>query len=179
MAFHHVAVATRDLESSHRFYTKAMGFELAKVVTGKTPEGGWSKHVFYETGGDGLMALWDLHDDALPEAWSPAISTGLGLPIWANHIAFDAPDAEALAAARQRWLEAGYDVMFFNDTATTEIYTRDPNGIMVEWCLTTGEFTASDREEARRRLTDPAPELESPPPTRVYRAADLRQDRRG
>ena len=52
LGFHHVAVATRDLESSHRFYTEAMGFELVKVVTGKTPEGGWSKHAFYETGGD-------------------------------------------------------------------------------------------------------------------------------
>ena len=87
MPFHHIAVAARDIEASHRFYTEAMGFELAKVVTGKTPEGGWSKHLFYDTGGDGLMALWDLHDEGLGEDWSPALSTGLGLPVWVNHIA--------------------------------------------------------------------------------------------
>src|SRR2546421_509771 len=32
MAFHHVALATRDLEATHRFYTEAMGFELVKAV---------------------------------------------------------------------------------------------------------------------------------------------------
>src|SRR5215468_11723354 len=45
MGFHHVAIATRDLAATHRFYTEAMGFELAKVVAGKSPEGGWAKHV--------------------------------------------------------------------------------------------------------------------------------------
>ncbi len=172
MPFHHVAVATRDLEISHRFYTEAMGFELAKVVTGKTPEGGWSKHVFYETGGGGLMAIWELHDDSLEQDWSPAISTGLGLPIWANHLAFDAPDTEALDAAKRRWLSCGHDVMEVDHGFCISLYTRDPNGILVEWCLTTREFTDADREEARRRLADPAPEFESPPPSRVHRASD-------
>ena len=51
MGFHHVALATSDLQRTHRFYTEAMGFELAKVVVGGTPEGGWAKHAFYEAGG--------------------------------------------------------------------------------------------------------------------------------
>jgi catechol 2,3-dioxygenase-like lactoylglutathione lyase family enzyme len=172
MAFHHVAVATRDLESSHRFYIEAMGFELVKVVTGKTPEGGWSKHAFYETGGDGLMARWELHDDSLEDGWSPAISTGLGLPIWVNHLAFDARDASTLDAAKQRWLGCGHDVMEVDHGFCVSVYTRDPNGIMVEWCLTTRDFTDADREEAQRRLADAAPEFESQPATRVYRARD-------
>lgn len=170
MAFHHVAVATRDLDASHRFYTKAMGFELVKVVTGKTPEGGWSKHAFYETGGEGLMALWELHDDSIEADWNPAISTGLGLPIWVNHLAFEARDAATLDAARQRWLACGHDVMEVDHGFCVSLYTRDPNGIMVEWCLTTRAFTEADRAEARRRLADPAPELEPPAPSRVYRA---------
>src|SRR2546423_1140011 len=30
VAYHHVALATRDLDATHRFYTEVMGFELAK-----------------------------------------------------------------------------------------------------------------------------------------------------
>ena len=64
MAYHHVALATRDLDATHRFYTEAMGFELVKSVVAPTRRpGGWAKHVFYDTGGDGLIAFWDLHDD--------------------------------------------------------------------------------------------------------------------
>ena len=73
MGFHHVAIATRDLQATHRFYSEAMGFELAKVVAGKSPEGGWAKHAFYRTPGGDLIAFWDLHDAGLPEDWSPAI----------------------------------------------------------------------------------------------------------
>lgn len=174
MAFHHVAIATRDLAASHRFYSEAMGFELTKVITGKTPEGGWSKHAFYDTGGDGLMALWELHDDSLPQEWSPAISTALGLPLWVNHLAFDARDAATLETAKQRWLRAGHDVMEVDHEFCVSLYTRDPNGILVEWCLTTRPFSAADREEALRRLSDPAPELASPAPSRLYRARDAR-----
>ena len=76
--FHHTAFATRDPAATHAFYTQAMGFELVKVEVAPTPKGGWAKHFFYDTGGGELMAFWDLHDDTIPDTWSPAISTGLG-----------------------------------------------------------------------------------------------------
>jgi hydroxymethylpyrimidine pyrophosphatase-like HAD family hydrolase len=64
MAFHHLALATNDMAATHRFYTEAMGFELVKTVVAPTPSGkGWAKHVFYDTGGDGMIAFWDLHDE--------------------------------------------------------------------------------------------------------------------
>ena len=91
MAFHHVALATPDIEATHRFYTEAMGFHLVKAVVAPTPEGGWAKHVFYDTGGGGMIAFWDLHVEALPTVRG-AISRDLGLPEWVNHLAFDAPD---------------------------------------------------------------------------------------
>ena len=112
MAFHHVAIAAKDLAATHEFYTEAMGFELVKAVVAPTDvPGGWAKHLFYETGGHGLIAFWELHDDRVGEGWSPAISTGLGLPIWVNHLAFDAADLDDIAARRERWLDRGIDVM--------------------------------------------------------------------
>ena len=69
--FHHTAFATRDPATTHAFYTEAMGFELVKVEVAPTPKGGWAKHFFYDTGGGELMAFWDLHDDTIPDTWSP------------------------------------------------------------------------------------------------------------
>src|SRR3954451_23325311 len=109
MGIHHIAFATADLSATHHFYTEAMGFDLVKAVVAPTPEGGWAKHVFYDTGGGGMIAFWDLHVDALPPVKS-AISTDLGLPEWVNHLAFDAPDEATLTAAKDRWLSLGFDV---------------------------------------------------------------------
>ncbi len=79
MAFHHIALATRDLDATHRFYTDVMGFELVKAVVAPTPnpKGGWAKHVFYDTGGNGLIAFWDLHDESMTD-FDTAISTASG-----------------------------------------------------------------------------------------------------
>ena len=170
MAFHHVAIATRDLEATHRFYTEAMGFELAKVVAGKSPEGGWAKHVFYRTPGGDLIAFWDLHDAGLRDDWSPAISTGLGLPLWANHIAFRAHDLDEIDSRKRRWLALGHDVMEIDHGWCVSIYTTDPSGTLVEWCTDTATLGAADRAEAERLLRDPNPPLESAPPGVLHKA---------
>jgi catechol 2,3-dioxygenase-like lactoylglutathione lyase family enzyme len=99
MAFHHLALATRDASATHLFYTHAMGFELVKTVVGGTPAGGWAKHFFYATGGGELMAFWELHDDTIPDTWSPALSTSQGLPEWVNHVAFGATDVADRASS--------------------------------------------------------------------------------
>jgi len=160
MGFHHVALATRDLPATHRFYTEVMGFELAKVVAGKSPEGGWAKHVFYRTPGGDLMAFWELHDMPVRDDWSPAISTGAGLPVWVNHIAFRAELGE-IDERKKRWLEAGHDVMEVDHGFCVSVYTVDPNGILVEWCADAQALDETDRAEAERLLAAPNPPLES------------------
>jgi catechol 2,3-dioxygenase-like lactoylglutathione lyase family enzyme len=161
MGFHHVAFATRDLPGTHRFYTEVMGFALAKVVAAKSPEGGWAKHVFYGLPGGDLIAFWDLHDIPVREDWSPAISTGMGLPAWVNHIAFRAEDLGEIERRKRRWLEAGHDVMEVDHGFCVSVYTVDPNGILVEWCADARPLDESDRAEAERLLADPHPPLES------------------
>jgi catechol 2,3-dioxygenase-like lactoylglutathione lyase family enzyme len=170
MAFHHVALATRDVKATHAFYTGPMGFELVKVEVGETPAKGWARHLFYDTGNGELIAFWDLHDDSLPPDWSPAISEGMGLPVWVNHVAFGARDEEDLQARCQRWLDHGLDVLEIDHGWCRSIYATDPNGIMVEFCTLTRALTRADREEAEALLTDPAPARKSPPSTRVHRA---------
>jgi catechol 2,3-dioxygenase-like lactoylglutathione lyase family enzyme len=36
MAFHHVAIASRDIKASHEFYTGAMGFTLVKAQASRS-----------------------------------------------------------------------------------------------------------------------------------------------
>jgi len=170
MGFHHVALATPDVDATHAFYTDVMGFRLVKVVAGKTPAGGWAKHLFYETGGNGLIAFWDLHDETIPKDFSPAIASGLGLPEWTNHIAFHASTLDEIDAVKQRWLGKGHDVFEVDHGWCVSVYTKDPNGILVEYCVTTREFDAADAAEAQRLLSDPAPTLEKDARFKLHRA---------
>lgn len=170
MGFHHVAISTRDVKATHEFYTGAMGFELVRVQVGKSGERGFAKHLFYDTGGGEMFAVWDFHDPDLPADWSPALSTALGLPIWANHIAFSARDLEDITRRRERWLAHGVDVMEIDHGWCTSIYAKDPNGVLVEFCTSTRALTQADREQAVARLADPAPALDEEPPVKMYRA---------
>lgn len=170
MGFHHVAIATLDLPATHRFYSEAMGFTLRKVQTAPTADDGWAKHLFYDTGGNGMFAVWELHDEKIGADFPTAISTGLGLPDWVNHIAFDASDLDTLAAHTRRWQEHGIDVVELDHVWCRSIYAVDPNGILVEFCCTTEGLTEADATEAARLLVDPAPPLEPLPTMTVHRA---------
>ena len=158
MAFHHVAIATRDLEASHRFYTEAMGFELVQVDVIPFLESGWARHLFYDTGNGELIALWDLHDeDGALGDFDPAISTGLGLPNFVNHIAFGATDLDELDARKDRLVANGHDVARIDHGWCTSIYANDPSGIMVEFCTTTKVLGEENRKEALALLAQARP----------------------
>jgi catechol 2,3-dioxygenase-like lactoylglutathione lyase family enzyme len=174
MAYHHLALATRDIKATHEFYTAAMGFELVKVAVGPAGRSGFAKHLFYDTGNGELIAFWDLHDPDLAPDWSPAIATGLGLPPWTNHVAFHAADRPEIDRRREHWLAHGVDVMEVDHGWCLSIYATDPNGILVEFCTTTDPGFA-DRAEAERLLADPAPPLDPKPDTRVFRASEYRR----
>ena len=169
MGFHHVALATRDTEATHRFYTEVMGFELVKVVTAATPAppghetGGYSKHFFYDTGntgGNGMIAFWEIHDEAIGAEFPVDLNKAAGLPWWVNHIAFDAPTRDHLDAHRRRWQEHGYTVLEVDHEFCVSIYIRDPSGNLVEFCHTTRPFTPDERLRAIDLLSDPNPPLE-------------------
>ena len=52
---HHTAIAVKDPDKAHEFYTKAMGFELVKIVKRLAPAAVWTKHIFYDTGNGELF----------------------------------------------------------------------------------------------------------------------------
>lgn len=175
MGYHHLAFAARDMQATHHFYSDVLGFELVKAVAAPTDRpGGWAKHLFYDTGGDGdgnLIAFWELHDERM-EGNDTAISTGLGFEAWVNHVAFAADDLDDIARRRDQWLDAGVDVMEIDHGFCVSIYTMDPNGILVEFCTDTQPYTAADREAALEILRSEHPDLEQPPVPTFHAAAD-------
>ena len=164
MGVHHLAVAVKDVQKAHEFYTEAMGFELVKVVKRQTPEGGWTKHIFYDIGDGTLFAIWDLAgiEGVVIEAdaWKGGMSTGVGLPYWVNHVAFQVEDREALEQKKQQWLDYGKNVVEVDHEFIVSIYTKDPDGTLVEWTYATRALTAEDRDEALRLLADDTPATE-------------------
>lgn len=161
MGIHHLAIATGRIDAVHRFYTEAMGFELVKAVVNPTPEGGWAKHVFYDTGDGNLLAFWDLHGDyPVP---SSGLAGSVGLPDWTNHLAFTAVDRAHLDAARERWVDLGLDVVEIDHEFCVSVYTHDPDGTLVEWCMDTRPLDDADRAHALAAVADPSPAMDAPP----------------
>lgn len=176
MSFHHVALATPDLAATHEFYTTAMGFTLAKIVVNPTPEGGWAKHVFYDTDDGfgatgGLIAFWELHGEY--PAVEGGMSRSVGLPDWVNHLAFTASDEAHFEAALQRWLDTGRDAMEIDHGFCRSVYTNDPSGTLVEWCLDTRPLDDSDRARAEAALFDDDPGMDGLPTTFVAHEASV------
>lgn len=185
MGFHHVALATRDAAATHAFYTEVMGFELVKVHVGPTPNpgDGFSKHFFYATNTDpdddvhgdrgaakDLIAFWDISCDDIGDAYEVDINAAAGLPSWVNHIAFDAPTREALDRHRTRWQQHGHRVLEIDHGFCSSIYLNDPSGNMVEFCLTTRDFSDDERAAAQRRLIEPRPDFDADPTMIVHEA---------
>ena len=170
MGIHHIALTTKDVKANHEFYTGAMGFRLIKVEVARAGEQGFAKHLFYDTGGGGMIAFWDMHDPELGDDWSPAIASGLGLPGWTNHLAFDAENDADLQRRLERWLEHGHNCWEIDHGWCKSIYVMDPNDIMVEFCVTTRELTSKDAGEALALLQQESPDLTTAPPVKVHKA---------
>ena len=74
------------------------------------------------------------------------------------------------------WLDAGYDVMEIDHNWCRSIYTRDPNGTVVEYCVTMGRFTQADKEWAHRAVnSDDLPQSRPPKSIQVHMAKDFRR----
>ena len=156
MAYHHLALAAKDMKATHEFYEGIMGFELVKVEVAPIMTGGWGKHFFYRMNGDDsrFIAFWELHDTEGSEDYVYDINAAAKLPPGTNHYSFSVDSKQELEDWKQKWLAAGLDVFEIDHNWCHSIYTRDPNGNSVEFCLTTGTFTESDRQRALDALSE-------------------------
>jgi catechol 2,3-dioxygenase-like lactoylglutathione lyase family enzyme len=144
---HHLGLATLDMERTIEFYTKKLGFEVAWCDIIEMPDGGKIKHAFIDTG-DGCLVAFMCPEKlkGVPTEWATDINSAQGLPGMFYHFAFYCPTIEALEKRREELLARGVDVTAVLDHEwCRSIYFRDPNGLLLEYCVTTREFTADDK----------------------------------
>lgn len=165
MSYHHLALAAKDMKKIHAFYEGVMKFELVKVEITPVEGGGWGKHFFYRINGDDskFIAFWELNDTPSQNDHIHSLNKAANVPEGTNHYSFSVDSVEELHEWRQKWNEAGCDVLEINHGWCHSMYTRDPNENMVEFCLTSGKFTDDDRQRALAAL-DETEMKPSPPP---------------
>jgi len=149
---HHVAFATRDVEATYDFYARRLGMKLVHTenhLAGK----GWFRHFFFHMGGGEHIGFFAFEGVGERDGYRTDISTGVGLPVWVNHLAFNVDGVEALAAMRQRCVDNGVELLMEQDHGWCDsIYMVDPNGIMVEFTTTTDASKFDQSEEEALRL---------------------------
>lgn len=177
MSYHHLALATKDMKATHAFYEGVMGFELVKVEVAPLPGGGWGKHFFYRMAGDDtkFIAFWELNDTPSQDQHVYNLNEAANLPEGTNHFSFNVDRLEDLHARRVRWNEAGYDVLEIDHNWCHSVYTKDPDGNFVEFCLTSGAFTEADRSRALEALEETEMHLSAPPAAMKVWPADKAQ----
>jgi glyoxylase I family protein len=136
MGFHHVAYACRDVEATRHFYEDLLGFPLVHTEIDKVKTGRF-RHLFFDLGDGSSIAFFDLEGVGEKPDWRSDISTGNGLPVWVNHVAFDA-NLERQEVVRARMAAAGIEPLMEVDHGWCQsLYYTDPNGIMIELCRDT------------------------------------------
>ncbi len=134
---HHVAFATRDKKATYEFYANRLGMPLVHTENHLTGDG-WFQHFFFDMGNGACLAFFAFENVGEKQAYRTDISTGAGMPVWVNHVAFNLPDIDALAAKKAEIENAGVEIFMETDHGWCQsIYMIDPNGIMVEFTTTT------------------------------------------
>ncbi|QTD57612.1 VOC family protein [Parasphingorhabdus cellanae] len=168
MSYHHLALAAKDMAGIHAFYEGIMGFELVKVEIAPVMGGGWGKHFFYRMDGDDskFIAFWELNDTPGQDEYAYDLNEAAKTPQGTNHYSFSVDSPQDLENWRKKWNAAGLDVLEIDHNWCHSVYTRDPNGNMIEYCLTTGSFTEDDRKRALAALDEQEMNA-SPPPAKM------------
>ncbi len=157
-SLHHVAYATRDPEATYAFYTGKLGLPL--VHTENHLQGdGYFRHFFFDMGNGDYLAFFAFENVGEKESYRTDVSTGAGLPVWVNHIAFRLDSEAEFDAMIGRMRDRGIEQMSEVDHGwCRSVYTVDPNGIMVEFCVTTDAAAFGQGEEEALRLLRVPPE---------------------
>ncbi len=157
---HHVAYTTRDTEATYDFYANKLGLRLLHTENHLLGDG-YFRHFFFALGNGDALAFFEFNDIGEEADYKTDITVSLGLPQWSNHIAFKLDTLEELNAKVEQLKAKGLDeIVKMDHSWCTSIYLNDPNGIMVEFCVTTNknEFLQTE-EEALRLLRLPTSDI--------------------
>ena len=124
---HHLAMATRDMESTIRFWRDLLGMRL---VGGLGKKG--YKLYFFEISPQNYIVFFEWPDvEPVTEKDHGVPASG---PMVFDHVSFAVEDIDSLCALRQTLKTAGFWVSDVMDHGIIySIYSFDPNGIPIEF----------------------------------------------
>src|SRR5215831_20806293 len=144
--FPHIGLSTLDLDKTREFYENILKFRPVRCDIIKVKEGGQIRHIFFDAGGDQLVAFMEARGvPGVPARYDAGINRGLGVPNSFYHFAFEAGSEAGLDEKRNELLAKGIEVtdVVDHDWAKS-IYFKDPNGLQLEFCCFTRNLNAND-----------------------------------
>jgi len=143
LGLQHCGLIVSDLERSRSFYGDALGLEEVPRPPNFTFAGAW-----FQVGEDQLHLLVEADTTGTAGGPDPGPSVAVGL---ANHIALEVDDLEAaVARLREHHVSLVGGPMPRGD-GWTQVFTRDPDGYVIELFQRTGEDESDAPERAAIR----------------------------
>lgn len=146
---HHLAFATKCSDATYDFYHNKLGMPLKRTENHRQAKG-YFKHYFFDMGRDQCMAFFELHGVGETSDYRTDVSTGLGMPLWVNHVAFDIENETNYQAMKARLRERKVTLLGEADHGWCKsLYLVDPNMIMLEFTYTTVEYALEEQGHDR------------------------------
>ncbi len=147
----HLALATRDLDATVRFYCGVLGMRL--VATRRGP--GDVRHVLIDAGG-AILHFWEVPDAT---TFAPPLGALEFVPGALQHLALRLPDEAALRTLQARLRTAGVAVTeAFEQGPARLCFFEDNNGMQLEATCWLVDLTAQPVDYADERFfADPDP----------------------
>jgi catechol 2,3-dioxygenase-like lactoylglutathione lyase family enzyme len=148
----HLGLSTRNVDGTIEFYRDTLGFPIVRYDRAGITEGGAIRHVFFDCGNGQTISF--VGPEGVPDIpeWDTGISKGLGVPRGFYHFAFHSDSEEDLAELQAQLIQKGVEISPIMDHDWCKsIYFDDPiNGLSLEYCAYTREFTEDDRTLSTR-----------------------------
>lgn len=151
---HHNAFVTDDQEATRRFYEEIVGLPLVATWTEVDELFGKERtycHTFYGLGDGSALAFFQFADPEDQQQFGPQVPRSPFMHI-ALVVARDVQDGISARLAEERWnpeetfvLDHGY---------CRSLYTRDPNGLLLEFTVDHEEVEAINAERQRTAHAD-------------------------
>jgi len=148
--FHHIGLATHNMEATLEFYENVLGFETQVCEVISPAAGGAIRHAFLDAGNGEMIAFMECNNvEGVEDEFDTGINRGLGIRGGVMHFAFKATNLADLQARRENLVAKNVTVSKVVDHGWCQsIYFTDPNDLQLEFCVMTqalGEKHLSDK----------------------------------